>query len=258
MGTTVTRPTDQSILERIKKAKIFSSNIDVCRKNKHFEEINEKISQWRFRETSERFDNPSYFATALMDDSVATAQLQIKRTRRKLFKKIPQYAINLKSIPSMPKNTGQVFVHWRGVDIHYPDPNTENSADTHIRNHIIVAHELGHVLLHCPCFYFDTDDTTKWLKGIKSNGYKPRFVFEDEVAAFRCAEWILSFIAKKCEEAEEAGIHTSSYLKVESEMLFNKISSVMKNHGYQERMPEYNLNQYSIAENMPVNRAEIF
>jgi len=262
VGTIISDPTDQKILERINDACIFESHVDVDKQNGHFQEINQKIRQWKLRDENDHFVEARAKLEISPDDEQTKTELQTLESMYKVFKYMQSkslYDIRLEEESARPQNTGQIYIYAHGVVIKYPTPATENPTDAHIRNHISIAHELGHVLVNCPSFYHDHNDVTRWIKeGAQSGEMKPRFNHTDEVTASRCAEWILSFIAKKCEDAKEAGVHILLYLNVESEKLFNEITDVMKNNGYQVEMPEYDLIKYGVAtENRPVDRSRI-
>jgi len=247
---------DQEIFECIRDSGIFNITIDASKQNHHFEEVIECIEQWKIQDEKRRFDEDNNsLDTSSTNSDVKSAKYEARRVKRALFDDLQKYNITLVPDKNMPSNTGKITVLWTGVDIYYPAPSIDNDDAIHLQNHITICHELSHVLLDCPSFYFDRHNTEKWVDDARNGNYDPRFYDKDEVAASRGAEWILSSIAKKC---EEAGIHTPSYLRAQPETLFDGIITVMSAHGYKGDMPPYDLVRYSIADdNAPVDRTKI-
>ena len=147
------------------------------------------------------------------------------------------YEIRLKECDNFPENTGWIFVDAKSAEICYPKLDYKENIDdvpNHLRKHIIIAHEVGHLLKpHIKC----------WLDWNEGEDQKVSND-EDEVVASRYAEWILNNLSFSCAEAGRC----EDYIVVSLDKLHEAIKVVMKpstnKFGYDYEGIEYNPEKY--------------
>ena len=216
---------EQAIFGAIKKTGIFTCSITDYTSN-HLEPYLNCVKNWKRVEYRQSFDNlltrANYETTYEGNDSLLNSEILIDRTKMRAIRNEYQnrdYDVRVKENGELPQNTGRIYIQFAGVIINYPEikDDCSDGVPDHLRNHIIISHEIGHILLHT-----SNRPDVKLKPG--SLPINPSMDEYDEITASRCGEWILSAYAIRCVEANV----DTNYLNVESEELYKAIITVMK------------------------------
>ena len=249
-------PTEEETFERIRKINILKCPVDVDENASHLGDVLNCIAQWKTKEEIKRCNELYYEIDHEMSsdvwDATETLRYEDKKATIKAFKTYydtpgKSYTVDIKPMNNMPKNTGQAHMFSNGVIIKYPSMDNGCNVDgvsDHLRQHIIITHEAGHVLFHIP----------SWLD---SPEVKPPITPEQEVSASRCGEWILSVMAVKCDQlkGKDKGMVIPSFLNMPSQALYDAIDIVMRKEGSHVR--EYRPEKYVKGAVGPVDRSRI-
>ena len=207
--------TDAEIVDRVKETGMNDPAANIAASHNaadhHLELLKSYVEKWKIKQ-AEKSNNAKENEVLKGVRSVEELRSDAKKLGGIDYRQLyllggNNYTIKVDPTSDFPKNTGLLTLRDKGANIKY-------AGDEELYRHIVICHELGHLLLHSEC----------WLDrpGEKQLEIKQP---EEEVQAFRCAEWMLCCLAQKCEATGD--LSCPPFLMPAEDDLFKAIDAVM-------------------------------
>lgn len=167
-------------------------NCAVLNKKRHLDYLVRAAEHYKDKEVEKRIIFlKNEINKMVQEGDTGSTEYHAKRVEKEYYEKyirISSFLIELKEEEDMAKGIGQLEMQSKGATIYY------SAHSNHLEKHVIIAHEVGHILLHTP----------DWLKNNFEHKINPHPIIEphQENEATYFAEEILNILSCKMQDDE--------------------------------------------------------